>query len=102
MSSPHKTPFPASIASSWLSLVPPSKRWETASEGQKPMAWSLLLPGLRLGLATGRKDDPRNAGHPRNSSASVPAVVDRIENAPSDRPAIAGPPPRSSHRKDDP
>ncbi|PHH52105.1 hypothetical protein CFIMG_004144RA [Ceratocystis fimbriata CBS 114723] len=45
----------------------------------------LLLPGLRLGLATGRKDDPRNAGHPRNSSASVSAVVDRIENAPSDR-----------------
>ncbi|KKF92722.1 hypothetical protein CFO_g4925 [Ceratocystis platani] len=32
-----------------------------------------------------RKDDPRNAGHPRNSSASIPAVVDRIENAPSDR-----------------
>ncbi|KAL2887368.1 hypothetical protein HOO65_050489 [Ceratocystis lukuohia] len=45
----------------------------------------LLWPGLRLGLATGRKDDPRNAGHPRNSSALVPAVVDRIENAPSDR-----------------
>ncbi|KAL2887410.1 hypothetical protein HOO65_050531 [Ceratocystis lukuohia] len=45
----------------------------------------LLWPGLRLGLATGREDDPRNAGHPRNSSASVPAVVDRIENAPSDR-----------------
>ncbi|PHH50521.1 hypothetical protein CFIMG_005634RA [Ceratocystis fimbriata CBS 114723] len=74
MSSLYKTPFPASIAWRWLSLVPPSKGWETASGGQKPMAWSippyttllsrpwvrastfcsLLLPGLCLRLATGR------------------------------------------------